>query len=223
MLTLHSAGYFILLSIIYLISMMFYDKFEGSFVLKVLPILELMYTVWKQKIHDKWWLLIALMFGGWGDILLDLEPNKLFIGGLASFLVGHLCYIRILLPKFLPGFKYNRQRIPSLVGLILGGIAMAVPIFISLSQKLPELMIPVGGYVTVLLLVGGLATLAPQGGILLLLGGFSFVLSDGILALNKFVMPIPLDKYWIMITYYLAQFGLCYGIIELNSKEPALK
>jgi len=38
-----------------------------------------------------------------------------------------------------------------------------------------------------------------------MVGALSFIVSDSILAVNKFVVPIPLAKPLVMVTYYLGQ------------------
>jgi len=36
-------------------------------------------------------------------------------------------------------------------------------------------------------------------------GACFFMLSDSLLAINKFVMPLPLAQLWVLATYYAAQ------------------
>ena len=43
------------------------------------------------------------------------------------------------------------------------------------------------------------------------MGALVFVVSDSILAANKFVAPLPMAKYLIMVTYYSGQ-----GLIALS-------
>jgi uncharacterized membrane protein YhhN len=48
----------------------------------------------------------------------------------------------------------------------------------------------------------------------LVLGASCFMLSDALLAINKFAAPIPLAGFWIMLTYGTAQYGLVRGFTE---------
>ena len=48
---------------------------------------------------------------------------------------------------------------------------------------------------------------------ILVWGAIFFVLSDSILAINKFYTPINWSSFWIMSTYLTAQFLLVYGIL----------
>jgi uncharacterized membrane protein YhhN len=47
-----------------------------------------------------------------------------------------------------------------------------------------------------------------------LLGAASFVLSDSLLAFNKFYQPFPFAAVCIMLTYCAAQYGIVKGAIE---------
>ena len=49
------------------------------------------------------------------------------------------------------------------------------------------------------------------------LGAILFIISDSFIAINKFISPIPYESYWIMSSYYMAQFMLVTGF--LNSER----
>jgi len=44
------------------------------------------------------------------------------------------------------------------------------------------------------------------------LGGVLFMASDTLLALNKFVQPLPLSALWILLTYWLAQLCIASSL-----------
>ena len=52
-----------------------------------------------------------------------------------------------------------------------------------------------------------------------LIGAVFFISSDSILAFNKFYQPIPYASFLIMITYLAAQYGIVWGILNLNQKK----
>jgi uncharacterized membrane protein YhhN len=52
-------------------------------------------------------------------------------------------------------------------------------------------------------------------------GALFFVVSDSILAINKFHMPIQKSSFIIMLTYLVAQYLIVKGILKLNSKKEA--
>ena len=41
-----------------------------------------------------------------------------------------------------------------------------------------------------------------------------FLISDSILAINKFKSPLPLRGYLVWATYYLAQYGIAIGFLR---------
>jgi len=45
------------------------------------------------------------------------------------------------------------------------------------------------------------------------IGSILFLLSDSMIAINKFAMEIPLAGFWIMITYILAQYLIMRGLV----------
>ena len=45
---------------------------------------------------------------------------------------------------------------------------------------------------------------------LVALGALMFVLSDSLIAVNRFVEPVPGARYWIMALYYGAQYLLTW-------------
>ncbi len=56
----------------------------------------------------------------------------------------------------------------------------------------------------------------------LLGGGLLFGLSDTILAISNFVQPLYMSGYAIMVTYYLAQFGIAVSTVSTEPKRVPL-
>jgi uncharacterized membrane protein YhhN len=48
----------------------------------------------------------------------------------------------------------------------------------------------------------------------IVLGAFSFILSDSLIALDKFLHPLPYNNYSVMITYYAAQWMIVHGSLK---------
>jgi uncharacterized membrane protein YhhN len=97
---------------------------------------------------------------------------------------------------------------------------------ILLLPHLGELKIPVVLYATVIcsMLLGSLhiylKTNRPANK-LFVLGATLFVLSDSLLAINKFYQPFPMAGVGIMLTYCLAQYFIVRGSITLdNTASP---
>lgn len=70
--------------------------------------------------------------------------------------------------------------------------------------------IPVMIYISVILSMGVLACLAPgRNPWMLIAGATLFMLSDSVIALDRFLRPIPGAQIIIMTTYYSGQLLIC--------------
>ncbi len=148
-------------------------------------------------------LMAALAASMAGDVFLML-PGGYFIPGLASFLVAHLFYIAL--------FRQGIPRFPNRPALLLAlavGAAMYAWVWDGLTD--PVLKVAVAAYVSVISLmvaqaVGRAAVLRDAGSRAVALGACVFMLSDSLIAINRFVQPLPLVSLWVLTTYYAAQF-----------------
>ncbi len=157
--------------------------------------------------------LLALVFSLLGDVLLmlvDISPHY-FMFGLISFLVAHVCYCLVFL-------IYRNPYINSLgVSAILCSYAFGF--FYLLKDGLGNLLIPVIVYMIVILMMVMTAFLRQKkvpkkSFILVFLGALLFVISDSVLALNKFYMPLKYSNISIMLTYALAQYFIVLGLLK---------
>ena len=83
-----------------------------------------------------------------------------------------------------------------------------------LTPSLKEMAIPVYIYMTAITLMGIFASLRASKNDFTLYGAISFIVSDSVLAINKFMMPVVAVDYVVMITYYLALFLIVYGFLK---------
>jgi uncharacterized membrane protein YhhN len=153
------------------------------------------------------WIWTALLFSWLGDILLML-PMDLFLFGLASFLIAHLFYIR----HFWGAWKRRSEpiRLVYLVGVALYLIGLTA----ILSPVLGEMRIPVIVYG---LVISAMLLFALHAGATdYAVGAVLFVLSDSILALNKFHTSFLLAGSLIMLTYGLAQYFIVTGATRVE-------
>lgn len=177
-----------------------------SALLKALPILILAYLALMQAEGPvRLWLLLALLFSAGGDIALTFVGERAFIGGLLLFLTAHLCYIVALL---------QQPTIPTAAGwLILSLLFVYATLLLRrLLPNLGTLKIPVLFYVTVILGMGIAAVVhAPFSG-WLIAGAVLFMLSDSMIALDRFAQPIPNRDMLVMGSYYGAQYLLATAL-----------
>jgi|KBSMisStandDraft_5_1062788.scaffolds.fasta_scaffold05106_1 uncharacterized membrane protein YhhN len=155
----------------------------------------------------------ALLFSWLGDVLLLWD--SLFIPGLLAFLIAHIFYI-IYFVKIEPS-KKGLIRSQPLFGtpvLVFWGLFLAF-----LFPYLEKLRIPVFVYATVictmlLCSINLSGKLKRPVFLLFLNGALQFVLSDSLLAINKFVFPFWFLPLCVMLTYCSAQYLLVRGSIR---------
>ena len=151
-------------------------------------------------------LFASLLFCAAADIALELAAGKYFVAGLGLFLIAHI----LLIITFSRDFKFQKSKIPVIVLLVVYSKMMA---FV-LTPFLKEMAIPVYVYMTAITLMGIFASLRAARNDFTLYGAIAFIVSDSVLAINKFMMPVPAADYAVMITYYLALFLIVYGFLR---------
>ena len=163
------------------------------------------------------WYVSAVFFCFWGDVLL-MFPKKFFVLGLASFLLAHVFYIAIS-SKFLSKVSPLKILLHSSPFLAILGVLMY-----TIYPNLGELLIPVIVYGIVISVFGVVTFLVytsekSTANLWLFLGALIFILSDSILALNKFYESSEILGVSIMITYIVAQYLICKSMILKSTKN----
>ncbi len=168
----------------------------------------------------------ALILSLFGDCFLLFAGggNSFFIFGLVSFLAAHVLYSL----AFFRDFKNDPQ-----ASKIYGHLMLFVMGVFSLSyyswirDYLHDLRIPVMAYMFIISIMVILAGYRYRRVNLLsfrliYIGAIFFVISDSLLAYNKFVAPFSLSGVAIMGTYMLAQYLIVMGVVERVVTPPAL-
>lgn len=127
-----------------------------------------------------------------GDACL-LDKDRFFLHGLASFLVGHALFVPALLARA------TGAPSPWLVGGVVAIASVALALVVPRLRGLLRVAVPV--YAVAL---GGMTVAAGAVSTVAAAGALTFVLSDGILAINRFVKPVPRADVVVMLTYYAA-------------------
>lgn len=123
-----------------------------------------------------------------------------FIAGLVIFLIGHLFYI----PGFWQARKTDVNR--SIPVFLIAVYAVIVGYFLLsalFETGQSEMVLPVAFYILVISVMGIVAAYTRNGWAIV--GAILFIISDSILAWNRFVDPIAYSGVWVMTTYYGAQ------------------
>ena len=189
---------------------------EWHLLFKPLTMLLAVLLAWQQArgvaapMHGIGLLSAALLASLAGDVFLMLSGSQWFIPGLGSFLVAHLFYIAL--------FRTGQPWFPSgraLVATFAAGASMYAFIWNGLGD--PVLKLAVGAYVTVIALmaaqaIGRAVVLRTMPATAVAVGACVFMLSDSLIAVNRFVTPLPLAGLWVLGSYYAAQL-----LIVLNA------
>lgn len=158
-------------------------------------------------------LIVSALFFSWvGDVLLMFQDEKalFFMLGLVSFLIAHLFYI-----AFFFKVKAIEQYKTSFPLLILV-IAYYAGLIIWLTPFLGDMKIPVWVYgiviSTMLMLALHMHPIRTgHAGMLMVVGAVLFVISDSVLAVNKFYSSFKWAGVIIMLTYGFAQLFIVKG------------
>jgi uncharacterized membrane protein YhhN len=143
-----------------------------------------------------WLLTAALGFSALGDYFLSRENDKAFLAGMAAFFLAHLAYIPLFL-QLGEGFDLIAARWPIALGFgLYAGYCAAIT-----GMGLAALGLTLSG-----------------GALFVLLGALAFVLSDTVLALEKFRLPAasktkPFAAYFVWFSYWLAQCLITFGTL----------
>lgn len=155
----------------------------------------------------KHWLFAALLGSLAGDVFLMLQGY--FIPGLVAFLLAHLAYL-VLLRQGVAWFPSRRALAATL------GVGAVMYAFLWMGGLPTGLRAPVAAYVTVIALMaaqalGRATVLRNPAAWTVAAGAGCFMLSDALLATNKFVLPLPLAPFWVLTSYYAAQILIVGG------------
>ena len=69
--------------------------------------------------------------------------------------------------------------------------------------------------------IGRATVLRDAPSLLVAVGAGFFMLSDSLLATNRFVMPLPMAQVWVLATYYAAQALIVSGWLASKASVPA--
>lgn len=154
-------------------------------------------------------IVLALLLSSLGDIFLAIRSADYFIQGLGSFLVAHLLYIVI--------FVHARSQVslsrPNtfLIALIT---VFAILMMWKLWPLLGQLKAPVYIYISAISFMAIAAVFSRFKSTLVISGALSFLVSDAIIAIDKFIIPFSLSSTLIWVTYFSAQLLLTLAILK---------
>jgi len=191
---------------------------------KPLIMMFLLGFVWQQHrdgaYPDQRWLMTGMIFALMGDVCLMIQETDLFMPGLGAFLLMQLCYSRVFYRSMR---QHGSVRSSRFVGLMLLLFMLYDTAFLYLLRPaftgkpaLAGLWWPVVAYAACLSLMGLLATLQPKRPAYgrVAAGALLFILSDSLIAINKFLFPLPGSALLVMSTYAAAQYLIMTGVVH---------
>lgn len=175
-----------------------------ALVCKPLPVVCLLGFLIPPRTSDAALIAAGLLLSAIGDLLLEASP-ALFLPGLASFLLAHVCYV-------IAFFGRTRALHLGRLGLV---IALAWGAFSVLEPHLGAMRVPVIAYVVVISAM--LWRAAAQLGedrtgnlrpILAIAGAAMFAISDVMVAWHRFVAPEAALQLPLMLLYWSGQLAI---------------
>ncbi len=161
-------------------------------------------------------ILLALMFSWIGDVTLQLNQfnDIFFMVGLSGFLIAQLIYLSAFFSTRGPNILFFKKS-----WLIFIVIAYGICILWLLFDGLGDMKIPVIAYTAVILTMLTAAINREKkvnliSYRLVLFGAILFILSDSLIAINKFTFEFPLARLAIMGTYITAQYLIAIGCLK---------
>lgn len=164
--------------------------------------------------------MFAFVFSWFGDMLLMFGEIDFiyFLVGLVSFLIAQIFYIFLFLRTINISGKmpFLKKKPYWLILYIAFGLIVYTILYSHLDAVL---RIAVFVYMTALLSMSAMALNRfgnghPVSFSLVFIGSLLFVLSDTMIALNKFLTPIPYEGIFIMTSYISAQYLIMRGLLK---------
>lgn len=200
----------------------------GIYLTKPLLLPALAFIYYHQLQHFKGdferWFLAGLLFSWAGDVLLmfawDGTGTGFFMGGLASFLLAHLCYSVAFTQHPPRGIRWQPG-----AALLFYAIALALVWYLWPALD-NVLRVAISAYALAIstmavLAYGMFQKLTYRPATYLLLGAICFIFSDSVIALDKFqsTLSIWMPRMIIMSSYILAQLLLVNGAILASQED----
>lgn len=168
----------------------------------------------------------GLLFGLFGDsLLMFVDVNDMFfLYGLIAFLIGHIAYISAFFIDYT--WAVGIEKRASLIAIVVLTV-FSLGFYLLLRRNLGDIGIPVLIYMIVISIMaimavnrkGRVNTLSFN---LIFWGAVCFVISDAVLAYNRFMKPFQGADVLVIAVYMLAQFFITLGAIERKLKKHSV-
>jgi uncharacterized membrane protein YhhN len=161
--------------------------------------------------------LAAFFFSWLGDIFLMFshQADHFFYAGVGGFFLAQISYIYTF-SKFSEHHRKGYLQENLIIAFLFFGYAAGI--LYLLYPMLEGLMKPIIIVYALSLIGMSMMALNRNGRVnrisylLVFIGSVLFVLSDSMLALDRFYREIPMAGFWIMLTYISAQYSIMRGL-----------
>ena len=160
--------------------------------------------------HDNTVLGMALAFSCLGDVLLDLDGERLFVQGLLAFLTAHFLYVLLFVRNWPRPLRPGGGQLLLVAAVLLASLLLANWFAPSLGTFAKPVMLYMC-VITVMVVTAVLAGFSTQW---IVAGAILFLISDSLIATHKFKTPVPWRDSLVWATYYLGQYGIAIGFLR---------
>lgn len=223
---------FFILGILFIILAQF-DSFFPALIVKamIIPALMLYYHSRVKKSYSTFHRLVmtGLFFSWLGDVLLQFSNKRVelyfsaetyFLFGLAAFLLTQVFYsLAFIQPKGL-NTVFNKRIYQLLLVLAYGGLLIWF-LYNKIDQeyKLPVILYAIVIHVMLITALNRYGKVNGVSFMLVGIGAMLFVLSDSMIAVNRFYHSFDFARIFIMVSYVIAQYLIVIGCLRQDLSE----
>lgn len=155
---------------------------------------------------------LGLVLSGIGDVLLAMDG--LFVEGLVAFLLAQVTYTVL----FLTQVRWQPGRLPWAALIVVYALICTLWIV----PQAGDMLVPVIAYMIAISLMAIAAGFRDDPRFLwVAMGALIFMISDTLIAVNRFVSPFEYSGIAVMTSYYAAQLLICVGIVRHAASTSA--
>jgi len=189
----------------------------------IIPSLIIFFVIGRAKTHYKEDKIIiaALVFSWVGDIFLQIKTggDMFFLAGLISFLTTHILYTIVFFGTTGIFIFQKTKRLLLLIIILYGALTIY-----TILPGLGNMQIPVTIYGIVITgmvisAVSRFGKVNDSSYLIVFFGALLFLISDSLIAFNRFKQPFPVAALLIMITYIFGQFLIIAGTLKQYSEK----
>lgn len=194
-----------------------FGQYPMSYLIKSVPafVIAFFFIFFAEKNSANRILGVGFIFSAFGDIFLELDRVNFFIHGLGAFLIAHIFYsIAFFKKSNISKLKWWKSLIPI---LFTGAVCILI------YPNLGKLTIPVLLYISVITIMALTASIHENEKSITYYGALVFMVSDSLIAINKFLYAIPNITYLTITTYYLGHYLMAHGNFSGRKIKPSLR